>query len=90
MIRERGFIPVIHPNRRNTKNPIKIARMYRWFDRKTYKKRYRVERSFAWEDVYRKLAVTYDRLRSIKRGSRLLIYSLVNYRVTFGRKEENS
>ena len=37
LIKEQKLIPVIYPNRRNTKQPIAIARMFRWFDRKLYK-----------------------------------------------------
>jgi transposase len=43
--------PVIYPNRRNTKTPIAIARKFRWFDRALYRLRYKVERTFGWQDV---------------------------------------
>ena len=33
--------------------------------------------------IYRKLAVSYDRLPEIRKGSRLLAYSMINFRVTF-------
>ena len=79
-IRSINLIPVIYPNRRNTKNPILIARMFRWFDRKTYKLRYVMERTFAWEDVYRRLVVSYDRLRATQKGFRYLAYGLMNLR----------
>lgn len=75
--------PVIYPNRRNTKKPIAIARMFRWFDRSLYRLRYKVERTFGWEDTYRKLALSYDRLPEIRKGCRLLAYSMINFRVTF-------
>lgn len=75
--------PVIYPNRRNTKTPIAIARQFRWFDRALYRLRYKVERTFGWQDVYRKLAVSYDRLPEIRQGGRLLAYSMINFRVTF-------
>jgi transposase len=75
--------PVIYPNRRNTKTPIAIARMFRWFDRSLYRLRYKVERTFGWEDTYRKLALSYDRLPEIRKGCRLLAYSMINFRVTF-------
>ena len=75
--------PVIYPNRRNTKAPIAIARKFRWFDRALYRLRYKVERTFGWQDVYRKLAVSYDRLPEIRQGGRLLAYSMINFRVTF-------
>ena len=75
--------PVIYPNRHNTKTPIAIARKFRWFDRALYRLRYKVERTFGWQDVYRKLAVSYDRLPEIRKGGRLLAYAMINFRVTF-------
>ncbi len=84
LLKSHRIRPVIYPNRRNTKEPIKIARMFRWFDKKTYRQRFKIERSFSWQDVYRKLVVTFDRLPEIRRGCRLLAYSMINYRVTFG------
>jgi hypothetical protein len=74
---------VIYPNRRNTKTPIAIARMFRWFDRGLYRLRYKVERTFAWQDTFRKLAMSYDRLPEIRKGGRLLAYSMINFRVFF-------
>jgi transposase len=50
--------PVISPNRRNTKTPSAIARKCRWFARALYRLRYKVERTFGWQDIYRKLAVS--------------------------------
>ena len=69
--------------RRNTKTPIVIARMCRWFDRGLYQLRYQVERTCGWEDTYRKLALSYDRLPEIRKGGRLLAYSMINFRVIF-------
>jgi hypothetical protein len=75
--------PVISPNRRKTKTSIAIARQCRWFDRALYRLRYTVERTFGWQDLYRKLAVSYDRLPEIRKGGRLLAYAMINFRVTF-------
>jgi transposase len=83
LIKEQKLIPVIYPNRRNTKQPIAIARMFRWFDRKLYKERYKVERTFGWQDTYRRLAISYDRLEETRLGFRHLAYSMINFRVTF-------
>jgi len=83
LIKEQKLIPVINPNRRNAKDPIVIARMYRWFDKKHYKERYKVERTFGWQDTYRRLAVSYDRLEEIRLGFRHLAYAMINFRVTF-------
>lgn len=86
LIREHKLIPVIYPNRRNTKKPIVIARMFRWFDRKRYGERFRVERSYAWKQMYRKLVVSHDRLPEIRLGFRFLAYAMINFRTTFDEK----
>jgi Transposase DDE domain len=83
IIKAHQMKPVIYPNRRHTKTPIVIARMFRWFDRTLYRLRYKVERTFGWQDTYRKLAVSYDRLPEIRKGGRLLAYAMINFRVTF-------
>ena len=88
LIKEQKLVPVIKPNRRNTKESIVIARMYPslrwdWFDEKLYKERYKVERTFGWQDTYRRLAISYDRLEEIRLGFRHLAYAMINFRVTF-------
>ena len=83
IIKEQGLIPVIYPNRRNAKAPIVIARMFRWFNKDIYKERYKVERTFGWQDTYRKLAISYDKLKETRLGFRYLAYSMINLRVTF-------
>jgi transposase len=57
--------------------------MFRWFDRELYRLRYKVERTFGWQDTYRKLVVSYDRLPEIRKGGRLLAYSMINFRMIF-------
>jgi len=83
LIRKQKMKPVISPNRRNAKKPIVIARMYRWFNKEIYKERYKVERTFGWQDTYRRLAISYDRLEEIRLGFRNLAYAMINFRVTF-------
>jgi transposase len=83
LIAGQGLVPVICPNRRNTQAPIAIARLYRWFDRDSYRQRYKVERTFGWQDTYRKLVVSYERLKETRLGFRYLAYALINFRVTF-------
>lgn len=77
------MVSAIYPHRRNTTKPIRIAQQFRWFDRVLYRERYQVERTFGWQDTYRKLVVSYDRLPAIRKGCRLLAYAVINYRVTF-------
>jgi transposase len=66
-----------------TKTPIAIARLFRWFDRTLYRLRSNVERTFGWQDTFRKLVISDDRLPEICKGCRLLAYSMINFRVTF-------
>jgi transposase len=75
--------PVMYPHRRNPNTPIGIARMFRWLDRTLYRLRSTVERTLGWQDTYRKLAVSDDRLPEIRKGGRLLAYAMFNFRVTF-------
>jgi hypothetical protein len=82
-IKAHDMKPVIYPNRRNTKTPIVIARMFRWCDRGLYRLRYNVERTFGWQETFRKLVISYDRLPEIRKGGRLLAYSMINFRMTF-------
>ena len=70
LIMEQKLIPVIYPNRRNTKYPIAIACLFSCFSKELYKERYKVERTFGlffrctaerdWQDTYRKLAISYS------------------------------
>ncbi len=83
LIREHGLKPVIYPNPRNAKEPIVIARKFRGFDKEIYKERYKVERTCGWQDTYRKLALSYDKLKETRLGFRHLAYSMINLRITF-------
>ena len=83
LIKEQGLVPVIYPNKRNTKKPIAIARKFRWLKKDIYKERYKVERTFGWQDTYRRLALSYDKLKETRLGFRYLAYSMINFRVTF-------
>ena len=83
LIKAHHMQPVIAPNRRNAKTPIAIARMFRWFDRRLYRLRYKVERTFGWQDTFRTLVMSYDRLPEIRKGCRLVAYAMINFRTTF-------
>jgi transposase len=83
IIKAHPMHPVIAPNRRNAQTPMAIARMFRWFDRNVYRLRYAVERTFGWQDTFRTLVLSYDRLPEIRKGCRLLAYAMVNFRTTF-------
>ena len=83
LIKAHGLMPVIYPNRRHAKTPIVIARKFGWFRKDLYKDRYKVERTFGWQDTYRKLALSYDKLKETRLGFRHLAYSMINFRITF-------
>ena len=83
IIKDQGLVPVIYPNRRNAKEPIVIARKFRWFRKDIYKDRYKVERTFGWQDTYRRLVLSYDKLKETRLGFRNLAYSMINFRATF-------
>ncbi|MBI5222099.1 MAG: transposase [Candidatus Magasanikbacteria bacterium] len=55
--------------------------MYDDFNDEIYKERFKIERTFAWQDTYRKLVTRYERLESIHNGFKYLAYSMVNLRV---------
>ena len=84
LIRSHGMIPVIKPNRGATKDDKKIEAMYADFNERIYKQRFKIERVFAWQDTYRKLAVSYERLEATRLGFKYLGYSLMNLRVFIG------
>ncbi|RKU05483.1 hypothetical protein C6501_19710 [Candidatus Poribacteria bacterium] len=83
IIKQHGLLPVIYPNRRNTKEAIAFARKFRWFNKDMDKERYKVERTFGWQGTYRKLALSYDKLKETRLGFRNLAYSMINFRATF-------
>ncbi len=88
IISEAHLIPIIKFNLRGLKDQEKIKRIF--YDFETiefiYKERYKIERCFAWEDVYRKLVIRYERLQSTFMGFRYLAYSMINFRWFFGKK----
>ena len=83
-----GLIPVIHPNLRGAKDQRKIDAVWEAFEpyRDIYKERYKIERLFAWEDVYRKLVIRYERLQCTHLGFKYLGYSMINLRWFMGNK----
>lgn len=75
-----GLTPVIKPNPRRTKDETKIYERLEQFDETTYKQRFKVERTFAWADNYRKLVTRYERLEETHVGFKCLAYAMINLR----------
>ena len=88
IIRYAGMIPVVRPNPRGIKNPEKLEQIWSDFHpvAHIYKERYRIERCFAWEDTYRKLAVRYEKRQDTFMGFRYLGYSMINFRSVLGKR----
>lgn len=87
LIRSYELIPVIKPNHRGTKNKEKREERDEAFREveEIYKERHNVERSYAWEDTYRKLVIRYEKLQCTFLGFRYLAYSMMNFRENFQR-----
>jgi len=88
IIKDAEMVPVIKPNRRGTKDEEKLHAMFEKEDwqRPYYQERHKVERSFAWEDTYRKTAMRYEKLSETHMGFKYLAYSLINLRWFLKRK----
>lgn len=85
LIRSCDLIPVMKPISRTKENLQKLAKLWEEFDEleSVYKERYRVERTFAWQDAYRKLVIRYEKLQCTFLGFRYLAYSMINLRIFF-------
>jgi transposase len=70
--------PIIKPNRGRQTNQEKINERLDAFDKETYKQRFKIERTYAWQDSYRKLAVRYEILEATHLGFKYLAYSMMN------------
>jgi len=81
------LVPVIKPNRRGTKNPRLLNAKLDGFEevKHIYRERYKIERTFAWQDTYRKLVVRYEKLQCTHLGFKHLAYSMINLRGFFNR-----
>ena len=92
LIENVGMVPVVKPNLRGTKDQETIHQRLDEFEKvkEVYKERYKVERSFAWEDKYRKLVIRYERLQATFMGFRYLAFSMINLRWMIGKSHSYS
>jgi transposase len=77
-----GLIPNIkeHPrNRKTTKRGRK-----RFFNAAIHVLRMRVERTFAWEDKFKRLLLRFERIQHRHYGMKLMAYTLMNLRAFCG------
>jgi transposase len=73
-----GMIPNIKENPRNRKRT-KRGRM-RLFNAAIYALRTRVDRTFAWEDKFKRLLLRFEHIQQRHFGMKLLAYTLINVR----------
>ncbi len=74
----RGMKPNIPENKRNRKKAKPGPR--RMFDPAIHALRLTVERTFAWEDKFRRLLLRFERIQSRHLGFKLIAYALINLR----------
>ena len=77
-----GMIPNIKENPRNRKG-IKRGRK-RLFNAVIHALRMRVERTFAWEDKFKRLLLRFERIQQRHYGMKLMAYTLINLRAFCG------
>src|SRR2546425_3947784 len=71
-----GMIPNIKENPRNRKAPKRGRK--RFFNEAIHALRMRVERTFAWEDKFKRLLLRFERIQQRHYGMKLLAYTLIN------------
>ena len=79
MVWNAGLKPNIKENPRNRKK-IKRGRK-RFFDNELYAHRFKCERTFAWEDKFRRVIVQFEYKRELAMGFHLLAFALINFRI---------
>ena len=77
-----GMIPNIPENPRNRQRPKRGRK--RLFNAAIHALRMRVERTFAWEDKFKRLLLRFERIQQRHYGMKLLTYTLINLRAFCG------
>ena len=73
-----GMIPNITENPRNRKRTKRGRK--RFFNAAIHALRTRVDRTFAWEDKFKRLLLRFERIQQRHFGMKLLAYTLINVR----------
>jgi hypothetical protein len=73
-----GLIPNIKENPRNRKRPKRGRKQL--FNQAIHDLRDRVERTFAWEDKFKRLLLRFEHLQRRHYGMKLMVYTLINLR----------
>ena len=78
MIFNAGMIPNIKENPRNRKRTKRGRK--RFFNAAIHALRTRVDRTFAWEDKFKRLLLRFEHLQQRHFGMKLMAYALINVR----------
>ena len=73
-----GLIPNITENPRNRKTTKRGRK--RFFNEAVHALRMRVERTFAWEDTFKRLLLRFEHMQQRHYGLKLMAYTLINLR----------
>jgi transposase len=73
-----GLRPTIKENPRNRQKPQRGRQ--RFFDEVLYKLRFTIERTFAWEDKFKRLLLRFETKQIRHLGFKLLAFTLINLR----------
>jgi transposase len=82
MIFNAGMIPNITENPRNRKTTKRGRK--RLFNAAIQALRVQVERTFAWEDKFKRLLLRFERIQQRHYGMKLMVYTLINLRAFCG------
>ena len=77
-----GMIPNIKENPRNRKGTKRGRK--RLFNAAIHALRMRVERTFAWEDKFKRVLLRFERIQQRHYGMKLMAYTLINLRAFCG------
>jgi len=77
-----GLIPNIKEHPRNRKTPKRGRKLF--FNEAIHALRMRVERTFAWEDTFKRLLLRFERIQQRHYGMKLMAYTLINLRAFCG------
>jgi hypothetical protein len=77
-----GMIPNIKENPRNRKTTKRGRK--RFFNEAIHALRMRVERTFAWEDTFKRLLLRFERIQQRHYAMKLLGYTMINLRAFCG------
>lgn len=73
-----GLKPNIKENPRNRKKTKRGRK--RFFDKEIYDNRYKCERTFSWQDKFRRVLIQYEWYQHLFLGFNLLAFALINFR----------